>query len=129
MFSSIVSIMYSFEALSPTSTQMSTLVRSPISKTFVKVNPSVGLTSNPTALLICCQCLSVIPCFLRLTRRGTLGLNSSIYYLMLLAILRTGSMSLSLKNLMTPVSILTESSTNRSAATASTFSHSSLSQL
>ena len=121
---SISSMPYSLAALSPTSTQASTDFSSPMSNAFWKLKPSSGLTSKPTASEICFQWRSFMPFFRRATMRGTLGLNSSIYFLMVSAILRTGPMSLSLKKRMTPCSVLLPSSTNFSAETASSLSHS-----
>jgi len=62
------------------------------------------------------------------TNNGTLGLNSSIYYLIDVAILSTPCKSFSLKKRHTPVNVRIESSTNRSAAVASIVDNSSFNQ-
>jgi hypothetical protein len=128
MLFSPISMLYSLEARSPISTQASTFCINPISRAFWNVNPSFGNTSKPTLSLICFQCRSTSPFFLNDTINGTFGLNSSICSLTLWAIFSTGPISRYLKNLMTPARTLTDSSTNFSAATASSVSHSPDSQ-
>lgn len=129
IWSNIVSIMNSFYAFSPTSTQISTWVIKPISSTFVNVNSLSGYGLTKLILFFnSAQCLSFIPYFLRATNNGTLGLNSSIYDLIDYAIFNTPYNSFSLKNRHTPVKIRIASSTHFSAATASIVGNSSFIQ-
>jgi len=72
-------------ALSPISQQASTCFNKPNSRTLVKLKPSPGFTSYPIKLETFYQCLSIIPFFLKATKRGTFGLNSSNYPLTIFA--------------------------------------------
>ena len=118
--SSMVSIWYSFCAFSPISQISSDHFISPISKIFWKLKLSwSGSTLNPTLSEICRQCRSTIPYFLRATKSGTFGLNSSNYFFTSWEMLKIGVKDLSLKNRQVPFINLIESSTNLSAAIAS----------
>ena len=79
-------MLYSFSALSPTSTQTSVYSTKPRSRTFCKVKSSSGFTTIPVFSVICYQCLSFIPSFLTDTAIGTYGINCSTFFFIVSAI-------------------------------------------
>lgn len=94
------SIANSFVACSPISMQIYACFISPKLSAWLKVNQLSGYTVNPTLSEICFQCLSLNPFFLKAESRGTLGLNQSIWYLILYAILRICTIYFYLNTLM-----------------------------
>lgn len=121
---SIVSMLNSFEAFYPISTQASTCFKRPSFRTVLNVNSgSFGLISCPMSFDTSAQCLSFMPSFLRATIKGSFGLNSSMLFLTASPIEAMCGMDLSLKYLFALIILLKLSSTNFSAALASMVSN------
>lgn len=76
----------SFYAFSPISSQIATWATIPRSINFCKLKSSSGHTVMPDSLEIAYQWRSFMPLRLSATAKGTIGLNSSIFYFIVCAI-------------------------------------------